>query len=134
MSHYATISCNCLDDVKAKTLQKALKRINSKFSIKMLKDVKYSIPQLGGNAVIMEGNKPTSIRMDLREKADGKIGLTLCGEFYRTGFDLKSFSEELQKNYNTVKVEDYAKAENFQPVYRKVEENGEIVMRFRVAS
>ena len=133
MSHYATISCNCLDDVKAKTLQKAVKRINSQFSVKMIKDIKTPIPSLGGNAVIMKGNMPTSIRLDLYAKEDNKVGLALCGEFYRTGFDLKSFSDELQKQYNSVKVEDYAKEENLQPISRKVEENGEIVMRYRIA-
>lgn len=133
MSHYATISCRCLDDVKAKTLQKAVKRINSSFSVKMLKDLKMNVPALGGNAILMQGNNPTSIRMALHAKEGGKIGLTLCGEFYRSGFDLQSFSQELQKNYNAVKVEEFAKTENLQPLYRKVEEDGEIVMRFRVA-
>lgn len=133
MSHYATISCRCLDDVKAKTLQKAVKRINSSFSVKMLKDLKMNVPALGGNAILMQGNNPTSIRMALHAKEGGKIGLTLCGEFYRTGFDLEGFSQELQKQYNSVKVEDYAKEENLQPVSRKVEESGEIVLRYRIA-
>ena len=133
MSHYATISCRCLDDVKAKTLQKAVKRINSSFSVKMLKDLKMNVPALGGNAILMQGDSPTSIRMALHAKEGGKIGLTLCGEFYRTGFDLEGFSQELQKQYNSVKVEDYAKEENLQPVSRKVEESGEIVLRYRIA-
>lgn len=133
MSHYAVIRCHALDDVKAKTLQKALQRINKSFSMKMLKDLKQPIPALGGNAVLMQGSNPTSIRMRIEQNEKGKVGLTLCGEFYRSGFDLQSFSQELQKNYNAVKVEEFAKTENLQPLYRKVEEDGEIVMRFRVA-
>ena len=133
MSHYATINCRALDDVKAKTLQKALKRVNSKFSVKMLKDIKQQVPALGGNAVVMSGTHPTSIRMLFEQKEDGKIGLSVCGEFYNTGFDPKSFTNELCRQYNSVKIEDFAKSENLQPMYRKVEENGDVVMRFRVA-
>lgn len=134
MSHYATINCKALDDVKAKTLQKALRRINKEFSVKMLKDIKQTIPALGGNAVLMKGNTPTSIRMRFTQKEDGKVGLDVCGEFYNTGFDPHSFTKELCREYNGVKIEDFAKSENLQPMYRKVEENGDVVMRFRVSA
>lgn len=134
MSHYATIRCQALDDVKAKTLQKALKRINSKFSVKMLKDLKMNLPSLGGNAVLMKDTTPTSIRMLFTQKEDGKVGLSVCGEFYNTGFDPQSFTDELCRQYNGIKVENFAKAENLEPVKRWEDENGDVVMRFRVSA
>lgn len=134
MSHYATISTHALDDVNMKTLQKAVKRINSQFSVKMRKDLKVNVPAMGGNAVLMRGSNPTSIRMNFVTGRKGKTSLSLTGEFYRTGFDLQSFTDTLAKQYNCVRVEQFAKAENLKPLYRKVEENGDIVMRFKVSA
>lgn len=133
MSHYATIKCSCLDDVKAKTLQKALKRINSKYSIKMLKDLAVQVPSFGCNAVLMHGTMPTSIRMNIVRTAKGKTKLELGGEDYRSEIKLEEFSQQLQRTYNTIRVEDFARQESLQPLYKKVEENGDVVMRFRVA-
>lgn len=135
MSHFATLKVRALDDIKGATLQKAIKRLNKNFEIVMKKDFKGDLPMYGGfNAVVLNGGKPTTIQMNLeKDRETGKIGLTLGGEFYRTGFDLDTFRTKLSIAYNSVKVEDYIRKANYEPLYRNEEEDGTVVMRVRVA-
>lgn len=135
MSHFAKIKVHAMDDVNGKTLKKAIKRLNKNFDIVMKKDFKGQLPAVNfGNTIVLNQGKPTTIQMELKKnKETGKIGLTIGGEFYRTGFDHKTFSTKLATAYSTVKVEDFIRQENYEPLYRNEEEDGTVVMRVRVA-
>lgn len=133
MSHYATIKVDALSNVNAKTLQRAIKRMDKSLSVRMLSSLREKVPAFGCNAVLMKNDLPTTIRMNFQQEEKGRTSLTVAGEFWNTGYEPEQFTADLARNYNCVKVEDFAKAEHLQPMYRKVDENGDIVMRFRVA-
>lgn len=134
MSHYMTIQCNVLEDVKPALVNKAVRRINEKYSVRLLKEFP-ELPRLGNfNAVLVHGEEPTTIRMNFKEKEDGKIGLIIGGEFYRSGFDLDGFANRIGKEYSQVKIEEQAKQKHMIPLKRTIKENGDVVLRFRVAS
>lgn len=133
MSHYATIKVNALDNVNAKTLQRAIKRLDKSLSIRMLSSLREKVPAFGCNAVLMKNDIPTTIRMNFQKEEGNRTSLTVAGEFWNTGYNPEQFTADLAKHYNSVKIEDFAKAEHLQPMYRKTDENGDIVMRFRVA-
>ena len=81
----------------------------------------------------MYNGEPTTIRMDFRQKENGKLGLVIGGEFYRTETNAKEFANKLSRCYSETKIEQHAKAQNMIPVKKTVKENGDVVLRFRVA-
>lgn len=124
MSHYRTISVEALSDVKPAMLGKALKRMNKGYSTKMVSE---------NECVLLENGEKTLIHLNL--KANGsKVGLTVVGEFYHSGYSPDDFVKELSKNYTEVKIEEIAKAQKMTPVNRTVKANGDVVLRFSVAA
>lgn len=71
MSHYERLSVRVLDNVNAKVLQKAVKRMDASYNIKMTNQVTNAIKG-NGNAVLMKGDIPTSIYFDIRTTKDGR--------------------------------------------------------------
>ena len=132
MSHYATLTVKALDDVKPALVSKALKRMNKGYTVEMLS--KHStIPSFGNNnAVVMLDGAPTNIRMNFTQK-ENKISLSVAGEFYRQKTTLDDFVNSLTNQYSQLKIEEYAKAQNMTPLKRTVKENGDVVLRFRIA-
>ena len=126
MSHYLRMKCTALDDVKSAILKKAVSAINRDFSLKKMNSTPTSMTLRVYNA----GN-PTRIDMKLVRQKNGKTSLTLMGEFYRTGFDLESFRNELCKNYSLALVDQMRKDSKWS-VVEKQEEEEEIVLTFAV--
>ena len=132
MSHYATLTVKALDDVKPALVSKALKRMNKGYTVEMLSKHP-TIPSFGANnAVVMLDGAPTNIRMNFTQK-ENKISLSVAGEFYRQKTTLDDFVNSLKNQYSQLKIEEYAKAQNMTPLKRTVKENGDVVLRFRIA-
>lgn len=126
MSHYLKMECTALDDVKVPILKKAVKAINSEFSL-----VKKSSSNNSMTLQIYNGGYQTRVELELNRHEDNKTSLTIKGEFYRTGFDIESFRNELCKNYSLAFVDQMRKDSKWS-VVEKQEEEEDIVLTFAV--
>lgn len=126
MSHYLKMECTALDDVKVPILKKAVKSINSEFSL-----VKKSSSNNSMTLQIYNGGYQTRVELELNRHEDNKTSLTIKGEFYRTGFDIKSFRNELCKNYSLAFVDQMRKDSKWS-VVEKQEEEEDIILTFAV--
>ena len=133
MSHFMTIKLKVLDDVTVPMTRLALKKLDKKYDIEPASKHP-RLPNFGGfNTVVMYNGEPTTIRMNFRQKENGKLELVIGGEFYRTETNAKEFANKLSRCYSETKIEQHAKAQNMIPVKKTVKENGDVVLRFRVA-
>lgn len=126
MSHYLKMECTALDDVKVPILKKAVKAINSEFSL-----VKKSSSNNSMTLQIYNGGYQTRVELELNRHEDNKTSLMIKGEFYRTGFDIESFRNELCKNYSLAFVDQMRKDSKWS-VVEKQEEEEDIVLTFAV--
>lgn len=134
MSHFVTLKTKVLDDVNVSMVRRAIKRMDKHLDVEPASKHPNVSSFNNFNAIVMRDGQVTTIRMNFEPKEDGKISLTIGGEFYRTGADLDSFSKKLSRNYSELKIEQHAKTQNMIPVKKTVKENGDVVLRFRVAS
>ena len=132
MSHYATINVKALEDVQVPLVKEALRRMDKRYTVKMLKDLP-GVPSFGqNNAALLIAGTPSNLRFNFVQKKDNKVAMTVGGENYR-GLDAHDFVKKLTCEYSQVKIEQIAKAQNMIPVRREVKENGDVVMRFALA-
>lgn len=130
MSQYVTVSCKALENVKPAILRKAVKKIDRMLDVKPSSSIEKKALKI--DATLYQGKTPTTIGFSFTKKEGGKVGMTVRGEFWHTGFEANSFITDLCKNYTLVQVEDVIKQENQQILSQKVLDDETLEIRVAV--
>ena len=133
MSHYLSVKCTALTDVKIPILKEALKKMDSTYGLISSSKVGKNIPTYRADALLTMNGVPSKIGFTFKENGK-KTSMEIGGEFYRTGFDLNGFSKKLCYNYSVALVENMIRKNRYRPIKQKIDEDGTIHMTVEVAA
>ena len=130
MSQYVRVNCSVLENVKPELAAKAVKGIDKNLTLEPKMKHRDSIRRdllNDATSVICRDGQPLNIGFKL---ADNK--LTIVGDFWRTGFKQKEFTDQFCFNYQMLAVQQMQKENNMTLLHKNVEEDGTIVLRYAV--
>ena len=139
MSQFVRVSINVLKNVDPGLFNYMIKNLKVKghgtFSLNSKKHSIYVSNAIGRkkeddvDCVLQENGKDTTIGFKLR--GEGNV-MQIRGDFWRTGFDEKTFGNIIAQNYTVAKVQRNAKTTGQSLVKKTVKNDGAIVLRYAV--
>lgn len=133
MSQFVRVNCTVLDNVKPRTLRKAIQMIPN-LNLDLDPKVKRLRNTYGKDEVdcgLTKNGKSLSLGFKFITERE-KTKLNIRGDFWMTGLEEKSFKNMVCQRYQIEEVTQQQKATGGRLVARNVESDGTVVMRYAV--
>ena len=111
MSHWRTFKTNVLSDVSMPTLERALQQMGLGID-HTVKQVKNSFGHSQVDAALTKQGRALSIGFAF-DQENGKMSLTLHGDFWATGVNEQGFMDKLSQHYQRFHIEEKARQQGW---------------------
>lgn len=134
MSQFVRVNCTVLEDVKPRVLRRAIRNIEGQH-LDLDPSVKSISSSYGKESdvdcVVTKNGTPLTLGFKFL-KENEKTKLNIRGDFWRTGYEQKSFQNMICQHYQVEAVSQQQQLSGGQLLTRTTEADGTIVMRYAV--